>query len=141
MWDFSITLSKSNLRIPLSSISFFIVKTNYLIVNTLKELEMLLFLCEIIITLLWCSVLPKAISLQFFPGCSEGKESICNAGDQGAIPGWGRSPGGRHGNPLQYSCIENSVDRGAWWATVHGVPKSQTWLKQLTQTRYLAASI
>ena len=46
--------------------------------------------------------------------------------DVGLIPGWGRSPGGGHGNPLQDSCLENPMDRGAWWATVHGVAKSQT---------------
>ena len=46
--------------------------------------------------------------------------------DTGSIPGLGRSPGGGHGNPLQYSCLENPMDRGAWWATVHGVSKSQT---------------
>ena len=63
-----------------------------------------------------------------FPGGSNGKESACNAGDLGLIPGLGRSPGERHGNPLQYSCRENSMDRGARWATVHGVTKSQTWL-------------
>ena len=57
--------------------------------------------------------------------------SACNAGDLGSIPGSGRSPGGGHGNPLQYSCLENPVDRGAWWATVHGVAKSRTRLKQL----------
>ena len=49
--------------------------------------------------------------------------------DMGPIPGSGRSPGGEHGNPLQYSCLENSMDRGAWWATVHGVAKSWTQLK------------
>ena len=49
-----------------------------------------------------------------------------NAGDVGSIPGWGRSPGGGHGNPLQSSCLENPMDGGAWWATVHGVAKSQT---------------
>ena len=59
------------------------------------------------------------------PGGSDGKESTCNAGDLGSIPGLGRSPGEGHGNPLQYSCVENSMDRGAWWATVHGVAKSQ----------------
>ena len=48
-----------------------------------------------------------------------------DAGDVGSIPGLGRSPGGRHGNPLQYSCLENSMNRGAWGATVHGVTKSQ----------------
>ena len=48
------------------------------------------------------------------------------SGDAGSIPGSGRSPGGGHGNPLQYSCLGNPMDRGAWWATVHGVTKSQT---------------
>ena len=49
-----------------------------------------------------------------FPGGSDGKESTCNAGDLGSIPGLGRSPGGGHGNPLQYSCLENPMDREAW---------------------------
>ena len=49
-----------------------------------------------------------------------------NAGDMGSIPGLGRSPGGVHGNPLQYYCLENPMDRGAWWDTVPGVAKSQT---------------
>ena len=52
--------------------------------------------------------------------------------DAGSIPGSGRSPGGRHDNPLQYSCPENPMDRGAWWAMVHRVTKSQTWLKLLS---------
>ena len=51
--------------------------------------------------------------------------------DPGSIPGLGRSPGGRHGNPLQYSCLENPMERGHWWATVHRATKSQTQLKQL----------
>ena len=68
----------------------------------------------------------KIWSFMSFPGCSEGKESACNVGDLGSIPGSGRSPGGGNGNPLQYSCLENSVDRGAWKATVHSVAKSQT---------------
>ena len=59
---------------------------------------------------------------------SDGKESACNAGDQGSIPGLGRSPGEGNGNLLQYSCLENSMDRGAWLATVHEVTKSGTWL-------------
>ena len=59
-----------------------------------------------------------------FPGDSDGKESACNAEDPGLIPGLGTSPGGGHGNPLQYSCLKNSMDRGPWWATVHGVAKS-----------------
>ena len=59
-----------------------------------------------------------------FPGGSDGKESACSAGDLGSIPGLGTSPGKRNGCPLQYSGLENSVDRGAWQATVHGVAKS-----------------
>ena len=58
------------------------------------------------------------------PGGSDSKEPACNAGDLGSIPGLGRSPGGGHSNPPQYSYLENSMDRGAWWATVHGVTKS-----------------
>ena len=58
------------------------------------------------------------ISYGGFPGGSDGKESACNAGDLGSIPGLGRSPGEENGNPLQYSCLENSMDRGAWGATV-----------------------
>ena len=59
-----------------------------------------------------------------FPGSSDSKESACSAGDLGSIRGLGRSPGGGHGNPLQYSCLENSMDRGAWQATVMGSQKS-----------------
>ena len=61
-----------------------------------------------------------------FPGGSDGKESACNVGDPGLIPGLGRSPGEGNGNLLQYSCLENSMDRGACWAIVHGVVNSQT---------------
>ena len=63
-----------------------------------------------------------------FPASSDGKESALSAGDQGSIPGSGRPPGEGKGNPLRYSCLENSMDRGTWWATVHGVTKSQTQL-------------
>ena len=61
-----------------------------------------------------------------FPGGSDSKESACNAGGLGSIPGSGRSPGEGKVYPFQYSCLENPMDRGAWWATVHGVTKSQT---------------
>ena len=63
-----------------------------------------------------------------FPGGSDSKESAFNAGDPGSIPGLGRSPGEGNSNPLQYSCRKNSMDRRTWWATVHGVAKSQTQL-------------
>ena len=69
-----------------------------------------------------------------FPGDPDSKESACNVGDLGLIPGSGRSPGGGHGNPLQYSCLENPMDRGAWQATVYGVAKSQTTERLSTHT-------
>ena len=58
-----------------------------------------------------------------FPGASDDKESACNAGDLGSIPGLGRYLGEGHDNPLQYSCLGNPMDRGAWQAVVHGIPK------------------
>jgi len=61
-----------------------------------------------------------------FPGSSNGKDSAHNVGDPSSDPESGRSPGEKNGNPLQYSCLENPMDRGAWWATVHGVAKNQT---------------
>ena len=64
-----------------------------------------------------------------FPGGSDDKESACSAGDLGSIPGLGSPPKEGNGNPLQYSCPENSKERGAWRATVHGVTKSQIWLQ------------
>ena len=67
--------------------------------------------------------------LMGFPGGSDGKESTCNAGDLGLIPELGRSPGEENSSPLQYSCLENSTDSGAWLATVHGVEKRWTQLR------------
>ena len=66
------------------------------------------------------------------------KESACNSGateDVGSIPGWERSPGGGRGNPLQYSCWKNPMDSGVWWATVHRVTNSQTWLSMNTYSQ------
>ena len=71
-------------------------------------------------------ILNDPSNLLGFPGSSDGKESASNAGDLGWIPGSGRSPEERNGNPLQYSCLENSMDRGAWQAAVHRVAKSET---------------
>ena len=62
---------------------------------------------------------------QGFPEGSDGKKSAGNAGDPGSIPGSGRPPGEGNGTPFQYSCLENPIDRGAWWAIVHGVSNSQ----------------
>ena len=73
-------------------------------------------------------------SVTCFPGGSEVKASAYYAGDLGSIPGSGRSPGEGNDNPLQYSCLENPTDGGAWWATVHGVAKSRTWLSDFTFT-------
>ena len=61
-----------------------------------------------------------------FPGGLDGKASAYNVGDPGSIPGLGRSPGEGNGNPLQYPCLENLMDRGAWWAAVHEVTKRRT---------------
>ena len=69
-----------------------------------------------------------------FPDGSEVKASVCSVGDLGLFSGLGRSPGEGNGNPLQYSCLENPMDRGAWWATVHGVAKSQTRLSNFTRS-------
>ena len=69
-----------------------------------------------------------------FPGGSDSKVSVHNVGDTGSIPGLGRSLGEGNGNLLQYSCLENSMDGGAWWATVHGVEKSGTQLSDFTFT-------
>ena len=65
------------------------------------------------------------------------KNPPANAGDAGLIPGLGRSPGGENGDPLQYSCWDNPLDRGAWWAIVHGVAKSWTRLKLLSICTYI----
>ena len=67
-----------------------------------------------------------------FSGVSDGKESACNVGDVGAVPGLGRSPGEGHGNPPQYSSLGNPMDTGAWQATVPGVTESGTQLKRLS---------
>ena len=64
----------------------------------------------------------------WLPRWCSGKESTCNVGDAGSIPGSGRSPGGGNGKPIQHACLDNPMDREVWWATVHGVSKGQTQL-------------
>ena len=78
--------------------------------------------------------------LQIFCG-SDGKESACNAGDPGLIPGSGRSPEEGNVYSFQYSCLENSMDRGDWWATVHGGHKESDMTEPLTWTQYHTAHI
>ena len=70
------------------------------------------------------------------PGGSDGKESACNARDPGLTPGSGRSPGKRNVYPLQYSCPENSMDRGTWWATIHGFTEWD-WTERLTLSLFV----
>ena len=76
--------------------------------------------------------IPGTVGFLGFPSGTEDKASACNAGDPGLIPGLARYPGEGNGNPLQYSCLENPMDRGAWRATVHRVAKSQTRLSNFT---------
>ena len=75
-----------------------------------------------------CGNSSLAASRMGFPGGSARRESACNAGDPGLVSGSGRALGKRNGNPFQCSCLEDSIDRRAWWARVHGVSKNQTWL-------------
>ena len=74
-----------------------------------------------------------------FPGGLDSKESSCNAGDRGLIPGLGRSPGEGNGNPLHYSCLENPLDRGDWRTIVHGVTKN--WIQQQTLLYHISMFI
>ena len=88
----------------------------------------------------WLFFLHASIHLIRLSWWLSSKESACRArvaGDVGLTPGSGRPPGGGHGNPLQYSCLENPVERGAWQVVVHRVEKSRTWLKQLAGTHPL----
>ena len=82
------------------------------------------------------NLMSPALRMGFLGGASD-KEPACQSRRHrrlGSIPGWGRSPGGGHGNPLQCSCLENPLDRGACWATVHGIAQSRTWLSDLAYT-------
>ena len=77
------------------------------------------------------------MGLSSVPGGSDGKASAYNVGDPGSVPGLGRSRGEGNGTPLQYSCLENPMDGGAWWAAVHGVTKSRPRLSAFTSLHYL----
>ena len=80
----------------------------------------------------YASIWPNIRHLLGFPGGSDSKAYVCNTRDPDSIPGSGRSFGEGNGSPLQYSCLENPMDGGAWQATVHGVAKSQTQLSDFT---------
>ena len=98
--------------------------------ETSRHLECCLYVCNY----------SRQLCCVGFPDGSSGEESACNARDRGdvcLIAGWGRSPGGGHGNPLQYSWLENPMDRGAWRATVHRVAKSQPQLSNSAHTYML----
>ena len=86
-------------------------------------------------------IFQTSLNRKGFPGGSDGKESAQNVGDPILIPGVGRSPGEGHGNPFQYSCLENPMDRGAWQATVYKVTKSQTRLNDFTLTFQLLSYV
>ena len=83
------------------------------------------------------SSFPQWDEASAFPGGSDGKESTCNAGDWGSIPGSGRSPGEGNGYPLQYSCLQNPMNRGDWWATVQGFMTLRVIHGRITNTHYL----
>ena len=85
--------------------------------STTNDQFFFFFLYFLTVTLLWD---------WGFPGGSDGKESACSVGDPGSILGLGRCPGGGHSNPLQYSCLQNPINRRAWWATVHGVSHKES---------------
>ena len=94
----------------------------FLVISCIDFVTVLIMFMHNICTLTYDTFI---ISLGF-PGGSDEEESACSAGDLGSITGLGRSPGEGNGHPIQYLCLENSMDRGAWWAVVHGVAKSWT---------------
>ena len=119
---------------------------NFLLLGRHDDLQTLLLLsshsCHLLIRKpRQCRVLHNIKHVGGFPSGSDGKASARNVGDPGSIPGSGRSPGEGNGNPLQYSCLENSMDGGALWATVHGVAKSRTRLIEFTSLHFTSLCI
>ena len=115
--------------------TFFLRRQKYQSFHWYTYCESLLWILTVLIIVEWKYlkvVLGAPMLYLGFPGGSEDKVFACNAGDPGSIPGLGRSPGEGNGNPLQYSCLENPMDRGAWRTTVHRVAKSQTRLSDFT---------
>ena len=97
-------------------------------ISTGRSLSVYLLLSVPVVLAYLLNLLLLRLRLMDFTGSSDGKESACNAGDPGSILGSGKSPGEGNGNPLQYSYLESSMDRGAWRSTVHGVAKSRAQL-------------
>ena len=126
-------------RVPCSfDLSILSTKKNFFQALKIYLTPTLCLLISIVVSILTCHVGGRDLipcretgwMLLSFPGGSDSKESTCNAGDLGSIPGSGRCPGEGSGYPLQYSCLENPMDRGSWQSTVHGIIKSGTteWL-------------
>ena len=95
--------------------NIYLSQSTLFIIFSLGPFSLVMFLCYL------------SLNIKYgFPGASDGKESACNARYPGSIPGSGRSSGEGNGYPSQYSCLENSIDREAWWTVVHGIAKSRT---------------
>ena len=106
--------------------SWWTVLCLFQVYNKVSQLHMYLFFLKFFSHLAYYRILSRAPWAMGFPAGSDGEESAFNVEDLGSIPGLGRSPRRGHGNPLEYSCLENSSNRVAWQATVHGVAKSWT---------------
>ena len=128
-WNFSLSVSPSNEH-P-GPVSFMMDWLDLLTVQGTRK--SLLQYHSSKASILWCSVC--------FPGGSEGKTPALNVGELDLIPGLGSSPGEGNGNPLQYPCLENHMDGRAWWATVHGVAKSQTRLSEFTSLHFTSLQL
>ena len=114
----------------LQCLAFFMVQLSHLCMTTGKAIALIVWTLVGKVMSLLCNTLSSFVIPLGFSDGSDGKESACSAGDLTSIPELGRSPGEGNGNPLQFSCLENPVDREAWRATVRGVAKSQTRLNK-----------
>ena len=125
----SFALEASPSLIQLHCWKIFIVRNSIKILNK-RNIYHIIASCDLwsLVTLLEREICSPFYDWDFLVD-SDSKESACNAVDLGSIPGLERSPGEGNGSPLQYSCLENPMDRGVWWATVHGVAKSWTQLR------------
>ena len=147
LWDHRIIEYRNQISASDDSLSLTISLYSYILVSfvaqmvkclpTVWELLLLLsrFSCVRLCAIPWTEACQALPSMGFSRQKSMGVGCCCllgNAGDLSLIPGLGRFPGEENGNPFQYSCLENPVDGGAWWATVHGVEKSQTRLSNFT---------